>query len=186
MNPSPEKPAIPAGAPVSAETREPQAQNPETILDALKKRAESAVTAEEREKFSNLADKLAKTLASKSERAVDGTKDALAEFRSGLSPDQKKMLQDAENALKSGAGKVADTAREAGAKVAEAGAKVAEAGAKVVEAVKTGDMKEVKKLAEGIIEKTNEAGQKIREYSGMAALEKVLEPLKTQGIFGIF
>ena len=179
MNPSPEKPAIPAGAPVSAETREPQAQNPETILDALKKRAESAVTAEEREKFSNLADKLAKTLASKSERAVDGTKDALAEFRSGLSPDQKKMLQDAENALKSGAGKVADTAREAGAKVAEAGAKV-------VEAVKTGDMKEVKKLAEGIIEKTNEAGQKIREYSGMAALEKVLEPLKTQGIFGIF
>lgn len=39
---------------------------------------------------------------------------------------------------------------------------------------------------EGVKESMNAAGQKVLEYSGAKALEKVLEPMRTEGIMGIF
>ncbi len=161
------------------ENHEHPALDPERILDALKKRAESAVTKEEREKFQKLADKLSATLVSKSEQAVDGTKDAWTKLRSEISPEQKKILQDAETALKTGTAKLEDVARSTIAKSQEIGGQV-------VEAARTGNVTELKKLAADVEETVNDAGQKVMKYSGAKAFEKMLEPLKTQGIAGIF
>ena len=55
-----------------------------------------------------------------------------------------------------------------------------------MDAIKAGDMTELKKQAEGIKETVNASGQKVMEFSGMKALEKILEPIKTDGITGIF
>ncbi len=197
MTPSIEKPAVPSGAPVSADALSAASDKlPSTrqALDELKKGMEKIVDPEDRKKADVLLSRLQEVSVSKLD-ARDAFNNLKIGMTSAEQTDTKALMErmtgagstvmkayeglSVDNTLKTGAGKIGDVARGT---IAQA----QEAGAKVVEAVKTGDMKEVKKLAEGIIEKTNEAGQKIREYSGMAALEKVLEPLKTQGIFGIF
>lgn len=149
--------------------------DPEKILSALKKRAETAVTKEEQDKALELASKLSRSLASKTEQAVDGTKDALIQFRTGLTPDQKRMLEDAERGIDGGVQAIKTQTKE-----------VLASGEKALDAIKAGDMTELKKQAEGIKETVNASGQKVMEFSGMKALEKILEPIKTDGITGIF
>lgn len=185
MNSSLEKPTSPeivptrTENPTSTENQEHQMLNPELILVDLKKRAETATSKEERERFRWLAEQLMRSFELKSEKMVDGTKGELAKLNSSISPSQQKLLQDAKAALESGAGKIASTGQE----VVSA---TKEMWGKAVEAIKSGDIKEATKLMEGVKESINAAGQKVMEYSGVKALEKVLEPLKTGGVMGIF
>ena len=185
MNSSLEKPTSLESIPVKTEnlsTKEHQesvALNPKTILDDLKKRAETATSKEERDRFRGLAEQLMRSFEIKSEKMVDGTKDELARLNSSISPSQQKLLQDAKVALESGAGKIASISQETVSSTKEIGGKA-------VEAIKSGDIKEATKLMEGVKESINAAGQKVMEYSGVKALEKVLEPLKTGGVMGIF
>lgn len=55
-----------------------------------------------------------------------------------------------------------------------------------IESLKKGDIQGAKDAVVGVQEIVNGAGEKVREYSGMKAFEKILEPLKTEGLAGIF
>lgn len=118
MSSSLEKPTSPEIAPVktenltSAENQEHQVLNPETILDDLKKRAETATSKEERDKFRGLAEQLMRSFEIKSEKMVDGTKGELAKLNSSISPSQRQLLQDAKQALETGVGKIASVSQE--------------------------------------------------------------------------
>jgi hypothetical protein len=56
---------------------------------------------------------------------------------------------------------------------------------KLLEAAKTGDLSGVKKLAEGVRETIAANGDKVLEYTGAAALSKMLEPIQKEWFAGI-
>jgi hypothetical protein len=169
---TPKKLAIP-------ESFEQTMQQVKSLSDALEKRIETAVNQDEKERYTRLLSQLKQSFVVKSEQAVDGTQESIAKLRSEVSPDQKKLLQDIEHVVKHGV--------DASVQVVSQSSKdVLAAGTKVADALKSGNIDDAKKQLAGIKETINAAGQKVIEYSGVKALEKVLEPLKTNGIMGIF
>lgn len=157
------------------ETRETNAYDPERILAMLQKKAENAVNEQDKKNIKSLMDKLSASLASKSREASDGTRDTISSFRAQLSADHKVILADAEAAIVSGTEKTKEFVGKDGKAVAE---KAKDIGGKAVEAIKSGNPDEVKKLAQGMKESVNAAGQKVMEFTGAAAMEKLLEPIK--------
>jgi len=91
----PKKLAIP-------ETFDQTMQQVKSLSDALEKRIETAVNQDEKERYTRLLSQLKQSFVVKSEQAVDGTQESIAKLRSEVSPDQKKLLQDIEHAVKHG------------------------------------------------------------------------------------
>lgn len=157
------------------ETPRPEA---ETLLLKLRKKMESAVTDEEKRKYSLLVQKLEETLANKTEAAKEGTKDVLAHFKSGLLPDQKTLLESAE--------KGTSTASEKGKELAsEAVQEAKELSRSAEKAMKDGDVaataqavtKVAEKQAKGFLKRFSEAEgieklDVIRE-AGTSIMEKI-------------
>lgn len=92
---TPKKLAIP-------ETFDQTMQQVKSLSDALEKRIETAVNQDEKERYTRLLSQLKQSFVVKSEQAVDGTQESIAKLRSEVSPDQKKLLQDIEHAVKHG------------------------------------------------------------------------------------
>lgn len=150
---------------------ETPSQKAEKLLLNLRKKMESAVTTEEKKKYSLLVLRLEETLADKTAAAKEGTKDVLAHFKSGLSPDQKSLLESAEKNTLSAVEKTAQETKYL-AQSAEKALKNGDiaAGAVVVGAVMT-------KKTEGIIKRFSEAEgieklDVIRE-AGASIMEKI-------------
>lgn len=185
-NPSPEKlapAALQPETPATPDTREAVMYDPKRILANLEKRMRDAVSQEEKDNIQTLVNKLTSTLASKSEQTVEGTRGVLASLKEQLPVNARKMLEEAQGIVPVSAEK----GLEAGGKVAkETAVQAREMGEKAINAIKSGNVDEAKKLAEGVKETVNAAGQKVREISGSAAIDKILAPLRENGILGIF
>lgn len=161
------------------ETFEQTMQQVKDLSDALENRIKKATTDSEREKYSGLLTKLKQSFVLKSGETVDGTQESIAKLRNEVSPDQQKLLEDVAHAVKHGVESSVNVAKQSANEVVAAGKKAAEA-------LQSGNIDDAKKQLEGIKETVNSAGQKVMEYSGMKAFEKILEPLQTQGVVGIF
>ncbi len=172
----PQNPTLSSGPQLTENLTE--TRHPETLLAALKERASRATSDTEKAKYADLVAKLEHTLSEKRTGLVQEGKDVLADFKAGLSPEQKHTLDQVSTSVHSGT-EAARVAVGGSVESAQALAKKAE------QAARSGDYTEIKKIAEGARESVNEAGQKVLEYSGAAALGKLLEPIHKEGIAGV-
>lgn len=174
--------ADPQTAPEKIDTPAESPKTAETLLAKLRNKAETAVSDEEKRKYSALVRRLEATLSERSEEARDDARDVLSKFRKSLSAEDGSLVDSVERGTVTAFEKTRDaavlTAKKIDAAVPESGelVRAAKEGDKEA-AIEAGKKIAVKAEKEGekIIE---QGGQKLRVLAGSAALDKVLEPFK--------
>jgi hypothetical protein len=110
----------------------------------------------------------------------------LGNFRTTLPSELRARFDQVSSILANGDGakKVGEFATQAGDKIAPIAVATAKEvknmAGKAVEAAKTGDLSEVKKLADGVRETISANGDKVLEYTGAAAITKLFEPFQKE------
>lgn len=162
----------------------------EALLVKFRAKMETAVSDEEKRRYSALVQKLETSLAHRSEQARSATHDALSDFMSNLSKEDRTLVEK----VKSDTGAATEKARDSVAGIARKVETAVPETGDLARAAKEGDKDKALEAGKKIVDKAaqeggqiiEKGGEKLRVYAGSAAVNKLLEPLKNADDVGSF